>query len=437
MKDLNRFQLIVLAVFLVAGIAGVVVVATSHYGGSNKGTGRAFASPVVVWGTLDRGSMDAVLTHLQTDLGENFFDVSYVQKNDTTFESELVEAIASGVGPDLVLLPQDAILKEKNKLFITPYASFSERTFRDQYVDEGELYLSPGGIFAFPFSINPLVMYWNRDLFASAAQASPPRYWDEFYTLSPLITKRDLAGNVARSAVALGEYVNVSHAKELLSALMRQAGNPLVTTEGGKAHSVLLEKRGLASLPVEAAVRFYVDFSDPVKPFYSWNRSLASSKEAFISGDLATYFGFAGEIDELRGKNPNLNFDLALLPQTRDANTKTTFGKLYGIAILKGTKNLQDAFFTATTLAGKNGVQYWIDSTNLPPVRRDLLGVKPTDAYKPVFYDSAVMARAWLDPDPLQTEGIFRRMVESSGSGKARISEAVDRANSELTELFK
>lgn len=435
MKDLNRFQLIVLAVFLLAGIAGVVVVATSRYKGSNSG--RIFASPVSLWGTLDRERVDAVISGLRADFGDDAFDVSYAQKNDATFGNELLEAIASGAGPDLVLLSHDALLKQKNKLFVTPYTSFSERAFRDQYIDEGELYLSPEGIFAFPFSIDPLIMYWNRDLFSSAAQANPPRYWDEFYTLSPVITKRDLAGNVSKSAVALGEYVNVSHAREVLSALIRQAGNPLVETEDGKPRSVLSQKRGLASSPAEAAVRFYVDFSDPVKPFYSWNRSLPESKEAFISGDLATYFGFAGEIGALRDKNPNLNFDVALLPQTRDANTTTTFGKLYGVAILKGTKNLQDAFFAATTLAGKKGVNHWASAANLPPVRRDLLSVKPTDAYKPVFYASALSARAWLDPDPRESGSIFRRMVESSGSGKARISEAVARADAELDELFK
>lgn len=434
MKDLSKFQLIVLGIFLITAVGGIVVVATFKGGGPGD---RTFAAPVVLWGTLPAEGVESVIQALKLELGDESFVVSYVEKEASLFEKDLLEAIAIREGPDLIILAHDRILKEKNKITLIPYDSFSERTFKDQYLEEGELYLFPEGILALPFSVDPLVMYWNRDLFASAARASPPQFWDELYTISPLITNRDQAGNIKTSTVALGEFVNVSHAKELLSALIRQAGNPIVAVEGGAIKAVLAETRGRTSSPAEASVRFFNDFSDPVKPFYSWNRSLSPSKEAFIAGDLAVYFGFASEINELREKNPNLNFDVALFPQTRDANLKSTFGKMYGMAVLKSSKNPADAFFAAMAFTGKSGIVQWTQATGLPPVRRDLISVRPTDSFKPVFYDSAVLARAWLDPDPIETQAIFKDMVEGSASGERRISEAVGRAQGELDQLLR
>ncbi len=49
---------------------------------------------------------------------------------------------------------------------------------------------------------------------------------------------------------------------------------------------------------------------------------MSDSKNMFLAGDLALYFGFASELDDLKNKNPNLNFDVTLFPQTGDLNLK-------------------------------------------------------------------------------------------------------------------
>ena len=58
----------------------------------------------------------------------------------------------------------------------------SERDFKNTYIEEGELYLAANGILGLPITVDPMVMYWNRDIFSSAAIAAPPSYWDEFLT---------------------------------------------------------------------------------------------------------------------------------------------------------------------------------------------------------------------------------------------------------------
>jgi ABC-type glycerol-3-phosphate transport system substrate-binding protein len=436
MMNLSKFQLILLAIFAGLSVAGVITFATYRSGG--KGGAPVTLNNITFWGTFDQKVMEDVISRLKKDLGQGAFKVSYVKKRKETIERELLEALATGQGPDLFLLPQDEIIKYQDKIFKIPFESYPERSFKDTFIEESEIYMMSDGILAFPFIVDPLVMYWNRTLFTNAGIAMPPKTWADFLSLAPFLTKRDQANNIVKSAIAFGEIRNVVNAKEILSALIIQAGTPIVMrgADGGR-QAVLNERFGFTAVPAEAAVRFYIDFSNPVKPLYSWNKAMPLSRDAFIAEDLAVYFGFASELAELRLRNPNLNFDVAPLPQTQGTDIKATFGKMYGVAIMKNSRFVGDAFRAAAIFSGANAQAYLVEGAKLPPVRRDMLAERPSDAFHSIFYDSALISRAWLDPDPEKTAEIFRDMIESSISGRARVSEAVGRANAELGELLR
>ena len=222
MKNLSTFQVVLTAAFVVAAIAGVIVFATFRGGGGAGETGE-----VLIWGTLDREVVEGVLAELSTE-NDDFRGVSYVEKDIRNFDNEFVNALAAGTGPDIVFLDQDDILTHRDKILLIPFESYSERLFKDTFVEEGELYLIQNGILGLPFIMDPLVMYWNRDIFATKGISVPPKYWDEFFTLAPKMTERDQSSNILQSLVALGEYRNIFHAKDILSTLIMQAGNPIV-----------------------------------------------------------------------------------------------------------------------------------------------------------------------------------------------------------------
>jgi ABC-type glycerol-3-phosphate transport system substrate-binding protein len=268
--------------------------------------------------------------------------------------------------------------------------------------------------------------------------ANPPGFWDEFFVLSPRLTVRDQASNIVRSFVALGEYQNVSHAKDILSALILQTGNPIIgRTANGQFVSALTERFDFLEPPALAALRFYTEFSNPVKSVYSWNRALPNARTSFASGDLAIYFGFASEYALLRSTNPNLNFDVAAFPRSRDADRPITFGNVMGFAIPRGATDANAAFEVAQALTENPQIAHFSELTGLPPVRRDLLAEVPSDSIGPVFYGSALAARSWIDPNPEATNGIYQRMIESTTSGRARLNEAIDTAHAELNNLLR
>jgi ABC-type glycerol-3-phosphate transport system substrate-binding protein len=110
-----------------------------------------------------------------------------------------------------------------------------------------------------------------------------------------------------------------------------------------------------------------------VKPFYSWNRSLPLSQNAFLAGDLAIYLGFASELPVLKAKNPNLNFDAAPIPQVRSGGVKATYSRMYGLSIVRSTSNPNGVYQVLSILTDPTYLAKLATTMYLPPVRTDLI----------------------------------------------------------------
>lgn len=426
---MTKFQLILTGVFGIFIIGGVILF--SAYRGSSTNT-----VPVVVWGSVSEIDFNNIIK--ETPLYQNKeYTVQYVEKSEDDFDSDFLEALASGKGPDLFMLPSGKILKHRNKIYTIPYNVFTVRSFKDSFIEGTEIYMASEGVLALPVSANPLVMYWNRQIFTDAKITQPPKYWDEFYDLAKTISKKDGALNILKSAIAFGEFANISHAKEIVLNLAMQAGTPITSWSGQKAVSVFNYGFDKPTLPAEAAINFYTEFGNPAKNAYSWNRSLPNSTDYFLSGDLALYFGFASEISNLQLRNPNLNFDVAVVPVSREGGVNVSYADFNAIAITKSTQVPAAAYAVATILSSAEGAKGFSKVLKLPPVRRDLLNQRPENEYESVFYDSAIRAKGWLDPSPKETNAILKDMIESITSGRARTAEAINKANRELSSLLE
>ena len=426
---MSKFQIILLSIFGVFIVVAVMLFAFS------RGGGGANDVTVVVWG--DMSSFDFNAFQSATNIGRSASPrIEYVEKSGNTLETEFVEALASGAGPDLVLLPLDKFYKQRNKLLPIPYKSISERDFKTTFIEEAELFLDTTGIYALPLTVDPLVLYYNRDHLSTNNIAKPIAFWDEMYAHALNLTKRDPAGNIVKSAMALGESRNIKNYKEILSLLMLQAGTPVTGISQGKFSSFLKYNPDLPLVPSEAALDFFTQFSNPSKPYYSWNRSLVESQTRFAAGDSTYYLGFASELKALRNKNPTLNFSIAPVPKSRISDRDFTYGNIRALAIARSTKNPSASLEAALMLVSQDAQSALSEILNLPPVRRDLLSVNQPSENASVFYQSALQARGWVDPDDNSTDVIFREMIESVTSGRARTTEAINKANRELNSLF-
>jgi ABC-type glycerol-3-phosphate transport system substrate-binding protein len=420
MKSSSNFQLIVLAVFGLCIVFGLAAFAL--YKGSNSSAGSGV--PVVMWGTISATIMQEAFAVAYSSEASKY--VTYVEKKVEKFDQDYIEAVASGQGPDVILIPQDSILLYRNRVSEIPFTAFSQRTFQDTFINEASMYQTSTGYSALPLTLDPLVLYWNRDLFNDVNLAVRPKYWDEIVAIVPKLTQKDARRNIIQSALPIGTSQNILNSKEILAALFLQAGTTIVGVNKG-AYVSTLESNGVAN----QALSFYTQFANPTSPAYSWNLGMQNSRNAFLAGSAAMYIGFASEYQLLRNKNPNLNFDVTNFPQAKNVKTKSTYGRMMGMAISRTSRNA-DALTLIVTLSGKNVVDTMSARMFLPPVRLDSLAESTTDPVRSVFFDSAYYAKGWYDPNRIESSKIFGEMSDSVVSGSQNVSEALNRASAQI-----
>ena len=181
-----------------------------------------------------------------------------------------------------------------------------------------------------------------------------------------------------------------------------------------------------ASVSPSPAFDFFTQFVDPTSVNYSWNKGMADSKTAFLSGTTATYFGFASEFASIRAKNPNLNFDAAPLPQAKSGGVKAGYAKMYGLSIVRTTANPNGVYQVLSVLTQSSNLSSLANTMYLPPVRNDLIVQGSSDPYISIFDTAVLVGKAWLDVDPTVSNQIFGNVVESITSGKKSTSQAID-----------
>ena len=132
MKNVSIFQLVLIAVFVVAAIGGLILFA--RYKGSSSGANVPVAE---IWGVIPTAQFSAIKTVFEKDPA---FKINYTEKTPTAFYGDLIEALAAGNGPDLIIIPENLLLKLNSKIFEISFESMSERNFRDTYLDMGNLF---------------------------------------------------------------------------------------------------------------------------------------------------------------------------------------------------------------------------------------------------------------------------------------------------------
>jgi ABC-type glycerol-3-phosphate transport system substrate-binding protein len=431
----SPFQMIMFGFLVFAIIAGVIVFSL------RRSSSEEGAVPVTAWGTIPAQIINE-LSELVNDENKDSIDLTYVEYSAFDFEDAFVEALASGEGPDILFISSDSIVEHENKLYEIGYEFYPQKTFEDTFIEAGDVLVKESGVIGIPFMIDPLVMYWNRNMLNAAGIAAPPKFWDQLFDLTPRLSQVDNDLNVIKSAISLGEFRNIDHAKEILITLINQSGNPVVTrnldNNTDKKFDVLLDERlAYPTKPAEASLNFYTQFSNPTLNTYTWNRSLPRSREMFLAGDLAFYIGYASEFLDIQRQNPNLNFSVSTLPQSRSNDQNVSVNaKMIFAGLAKNSSNISAAFSAISKLTTPEIMSEFSRYTNLPPVRRDLLLEQNNNSTLQVFYDSALIARPFLDPGVELTDKIFSDMVESYTSGRSTVSQVLLRAQNQLINLF-
>ncbi len=400
------------------------------------------------WGVFTDSDDMAVLISAFTKKHPNI-QVQYRKFRPEEYEQKLLEAFAEDRGPDLFTIHSTWLQRYKSKLsplppkitftvFTKEGSGFSEKTvataseipglslkqLRDQFVQTVEKDVlaqasttsTVKSVFALPFFVDSLAMYYNKDLLAQNALVKPAANWNDLRDHAEKLTRRVKdSDTITQPAVAMGTAKNVHRAGDLLIALMTQNGaiisdqNGNITFNGpGKITPAKDE-----AYPAARALQFYLDFANPGLNAYSWNEEQGDALDAFADGKLAYYFGYSYDLASIRSRNPRLNFDVAALPQF---DKPTNIANYWMEAVPMKSKRKNEAWlFIQETATNKEALAKYLKTTKRAAALTELIQTQLDDIDLGVFAKQNLTANTWYrGRDSATADLIMSELIDST-----------------------
>ncbi len=385
-------------VWIAAGFGLLLVVALLIATGAINLTKKTAKTELAVWGFDSPAVWEKITAKYHEE--NPAVTVTYRALSPATYETDLLNGLATGKGPDVFMGLNPWLARHGNKIVPAPVeiatAASVEATFPAVATQE----LTAGGVaYALPLYMDTYALVYNKDLFDKAGVTLPPANWLAF---------QDLAKKLGKNSVALGgSEATVEGASDILALLMMQDGVPMVDRDG---------KARLTG--GEGALSFYTKFVNPKGGYYAWDNKLPTAFERFARGTLPMIIGTYAEVTALRKANPALRIGTAPLPQAPQAPVNlATYATL---SVWVGSTHPVESwqFVTSVTTNPENALLY-ATSANVPPAHRALIGQFENDPEVGVFLRQSLTARQWYRPSEDRAREAFSNMIESVTSGKA------------------
>jgi len=462
----------------------LIVLAVPLFSGCGSSS-NGYAVKLEIWGVLDESAVYNDIITKYKDLNPYVLDIKYRKFSQETYKQELIDALASGQGPDIFMINNSWFPSFENKLEPAPSGFINQQDMTANFPDVVSAdFMSEGKAYAVPLSLDSLQLYYNKDIFNAAGITTPPKNWQQLSDYVQTLTKVDSSGNITRSGVAIGTSQNVSRFSDILTLLMIQNGVELPTKSGmmSKMDQGVAGQDGNIIQAGEQALGYYTQFakvstvSNISNPLYCWNNRQDNSADAFASGKVAMMVGYSWQGKNIKSKNPKLNFSVAPVPQV-NVDKSSTFANYWGYAVSKnklsvsGKQQGNDVvpvsnelriheawqflkFLTmknsgkitlvnATTKNAKDfSVNYdpaleYLKKTQQPAARRDIIDLQKSDADLGVFATGNLIAKSWYQVDPSNIEKIFADGIDSIVKGEVSLHQALLLMNNRVNVLIQ
>lgn len=401
----------------------MVFILSSGFGCKTTGTATtAEQKPITLtyWRVFDDSdAFDEIIAKYKTL--HPTITINYKKLRLEEYESELLNALAEDRGPDIFSIHNTWMKKYQSKLAPMPDSitmvypvvsgtvkketvyqkkttkSITTKEIKDNFVDvvSHDVILDDGKVYGLPLSVDTLAMYYNKDLFNNAGISTPPAYWNkEFLQDVKKLTKQDAKNTIIQSGAALGGSSNINRFSDILATLMMQSGTNMLDDD---KQALSNSSGGNANYSSAAdALRFYIDFSDPTKESYSWNKDLPNSLDMFISGNLAIMFSYSYDLPTIKAQAPKLNFSIAKFPQIEgNPPTNINFANYWVEVVSKKSSNTDVAWDFVQFITKEEQAKSYLEKTKRPTALRSLVETQKTDNEIGVFADQVLTAKSW------------------------------------------
>lgn len=478
---MKKIVTVVLTIALALGLTGCS-------GGSSQST----ASKVTLYWW--RPSTDAPIETLneiksQFESEHSNIKIEIATKDIRTYTEEAKNALSAHATvenvPDILSLPAEdlpawitALTPASDTLFESDLSA-KKKTGKtsDQYVADlfepavvkSVTFNSSGSakIYGLPMAMDTLALYLNKDILEKAAEnlrttsknnltaeelkakktkiTTAPKTWQELADIIPYIKVSD-GDNISQAAIALGTAENVERSYDILQAIMMQNKTKLTSDD---LNSATFNQVGSTSvgqvIPGEEALKFYLRFSNPSDPLYTWNNTISdSSLNAFANSQTAMLIHYASAYSVIVNKAPSIksSIDVAALPQIVDPTIPTNSSLLKTTARMmvetapnaKADPARQQAAWTFIKyITSKSGASPYLSAMKLPSALKDQAGKAKFEA----FANQKTYADVWYKGTlPNEVDGVFISMIARARTGTAT-KDAVDKANADVSAVLQ
>ncbi|MCL5733258.1 MAG: extracellular solute-binding protein, partial [Patescibacteria group bacterium] len=392
---------------------------------------------LTIWGdTQNKDVWSQIISDYQA-LRPNV-SIKYQNFDPSSYDSALLNALASGNGPDIFMIDNRQLLENLSRIIPVDPQQLNTSQLSNLFPDVvSQDFIINGQIYALPLNMDTLAMFYNSGLFNAAGVAQAPSTWGNIEALVPVFKKADAKGQINQSAVAIGgSSLSVNHAPGILSLLMMQYGTQMANFGTNGYQATFAESQGqTGGSPGLNAFNFYLGFSTPSNADYTWNDNSNNSFDSFAAGKTAMIFGYDSDITAIQNKNPYLNFKVGAMPQL-NLNNPVNYASYQGLVVSKQSKASAWAwdFIIFLTTSEQEETAYLTAQSQLPALR-SLIAKGINDPSTSIFNRQALTAQSWLMPNQSQTEAYLSDTIKNVLTGLLNPSDALNQAESQINQL--
>lgn len=391
-----------------------------------------------IWGFNDSAE---VFNQLTADFRKNYPNIyiNYIQKNEDAFHDDLLKAFANNSAPDIIMAYGSWLPYYQSRIY--PLDLNQEKELNLFYLNQNypEIIkndlISGHYLLGIPLSVDTLALFYNKDVFNYLNIALPPKTWEEITELVPKLRRINDYGQINRAAISLGAN-NVLWHNDILSALIYQLNGEIVDKSKKEfiwQNEVVFADRKID--PIETALNFYLNFSNPPSSSFTWSDDLEDSLSAFSKGKTVMAIGYFQDAKKIKNLNPNLSFDFASLPYFQNNPSKINYGRTVNLVVLKNSQHPQEAWLFLKFLSQEEVSKKYFLLTKNPPSRLDLIQNYLNDPASGVFVRQILTSRDWYQFNFKTINQVFDEMINQIVYKNKYVLDAVEDAANKL-EFF-
>lgn len=333
------------------------------------------------------------------------------------YEETLIDALATGSGPDVFMVPNASLQKYANKIYPAPQSLLSLIRLRALFPEIVEKkFFRSGRVYALPVSIDTLALYYNKNVFNQIAVIDPPQTWSEIESLVPKLTSE--SSGLKTWPIALGAVNNVNNASNIVESLMIKEGN------------ISEDKANLTY--GSNAIEYYTSFARAGSPLYAWDETLPFSVDAFAQGRVAMILDYGASMKEIQRRSRDLNFRVAEYPKNKNP---MPYGKMWGFAVSAQSRipALAWDFIMRMTTNPDVAESYFLENGE-PPALSSVIKKYLDDPDWGVFAKQALTAVSWRKIDDVRMDEALNNAIQSVLSGE-NARKALEAAEAEYGKI--